>query len=327
MRLFGRTDFDFLALRWPAAGLSLLIIAIGCAAMLVGDGLRMGIDFAGGSQLIVRFGAPPQLDAVRAALTEHGFGSAQVQEFGDADEILIRTPATEDDSGLADLALALDALGSHEVVSTEWVGPQVGADLRRQAFQAIVWSLLGMLAYMSYRFELKYGVAAVVALFHDVLITLGAFALAGRELNLPVVAALLTIVGYSLNDTVVIFDRIRENKQTLPRLPVYERINLSVNQTLSRTVLTSLTTLLVVIALFAFGGPMINDFAFTLLIGIIAGTYSTVFIANPIAYYWETAAAARRHRGPEARSGRGGRGARGRGTSGPAGRGRAASTA
>jgi preprotein translocase subunit SecF len=178
-------------------------------------------------------------------------------------------------------------------VNTEWVGPQVGQDLRRQTLQAMTWALLGLLAYITYRFEFRFGVAAVVALVHDVLIALGAFSLTGREFNLPVIAAFLTIIGYSLNDTVVVFDRIRENNQVQRRLPLYDRINLSINQTLSRTVLTSGTTLIVVLSLFIYGGPVINNFSFALLIGVLVGTYSSLFVASPLVYAWYNWAAKR----------------------------------
>jgi preprotein translocase subunit SecF len=159
--------------------------------------------------------------------------------------------------------------------------------------QAMGWALLGLLVYITYRFEFRFGVAAVIALIHDVVIALGAFSVTGREFNLPVIAAFLTIIGYSLNDTVVVFDRIRENNQLHRRMPLYDRINLSINQTLSRTVLTSGTTLLVVLSLFLYGGPVINNFSFALLIGVIVGTYSSIFVASPIVYAWYTWAAKR----------------------------------
>jgi len=175
-------------------------------------------------------------------------------------------------------------LGTHAVIGQEFVGPQVGADLRRQTLLAGLGALAGLLLYISYRFEFRFGIGAVAALVHDVTIAVGAFSLANREFNLPVVAAFLTIIGYSLNDTVVVFDRIRENAQTYRRMPLYERINLSINQTLSRTVLTSGTTLVVVVSLFVYGGPVINDFAFALLVGVVVGTYSSIFIASPVYY-------------------------------------------
>lgn len=291
MRLLRRTTIDFLSLRLWAAALSLFIIGAGLLSIALHGGVRLGIDFAGGSQVIVRFDSAPDVTRLREALTRHGLASTQVQEFDGADEVMIRTAlAHPDDDIEAELRAALGSLqspGGFEIISKEWVGPQVGEDLRRQAQRAIIWSLLGMLAYITYRFDLRFGVAAIVALLHDVLVVVTAFSITGREFNLTVIAAILTIVGYSLNDTVVIFDRLREINQTMRGMSLYERINLSVNQTLSRTLLTSATTLLVVLSLYFLGGPMINDFAFAMLVGVIAGTYSTVFIANPVVYYWD----------------------------------------
>ncbi len=177
-------------------------------------------------------------------------------------------------------------LGNLTVLSKETVGPQVGRDLRRKATQATIWALFGMLLYIGFRFKFAYGVSAILTLTHDVLITLGIFSLTNREINLPVIAAILTIVGYSLNDTIVIFDRIRDNLKILRKHPLEEIINNSLNQTLSRTFITSGTTFLTVLALFIFGGEVINDFAFTLIVGIIAGTYSSIYQSCPYLFYW-----------------------------------------
>lgn len=177
-------------------------------------------------------------------------------------------------------------LGPLAVLSRETVGPQVGQDLRNKATQATVWALLGMLVYIGLRFKLAYGVAAVITLFHDVIITVGIFSMTEREINLPVIAAILTIVGYSLNDTIVIFDRIRDNLKLMRKTPLEDVLNVSINQTLSRTVITSGTTLLTVVALFLFGGEVINDFAFTLIIGILIGTYSSIYQSCALVYLW-----------------------------------------
>ncbi len=376
MRLLGKTEIDFLGLRRPAAVLSALVILASIVSIVLHGGLRYGIDFAGGTQVIVQFTDPPDLDQLRQTLADQGIAEPTIQEFLAEEgrhEVLIRTPQTDEggallpeiyaaldrydpsDAGgrefdfntvsrtqlsgrlfdlnplefdtvidleaaraeyrrIAEVALGarddlgllpswdpVDAagidprittwmkdtfyLGTHAVLGQEFVGPQVGSDLRRQTLLAMGWALAGLLAYISYRFEFRFGVGAVAALVHDVTIAVGAFSLTNREFNLPVVAAFLTIIGYSLNDTVVVFDRIRENAQTLRRQPLYERINLSINQTLSRTMLTSGTTLIVVVALFLYGGPVINDFAFALLVGVIVGTYSSMFIASPVYYY------------------------------------------
>lgn len=383
MRILKKTQIDFLGKRRIAFVVSTALIGLSLVTLIMQGGPRQGIDFAGGSQVIVRFAAMPDINAVRSALEGEGL-EPLIQEFGeDSNELLIRTPGlgeseqidtavravtaglerflgTDGDSrldlntvdpeevaslliemnpagydlvgepelaranylnavagifelrdagGLLDswdrfAGLGLDPaiaevvkdntrFGGYAVIDSESVGPQVGQDLRRQTVQAIVWALLGMLAYISYRFEFKFGVGAVVALTHDVLIVLGAFAITGREFNLPVVAAFLTIVGYSLNDTVVVFDRIRENGISQRKLALRDRINLSLNQTLSRTLLTSTTTLIVVASLFLYGGPVINDFSFALLVGVLVGTYSSLFVASPIVYLWQKKEAVR----------------------------------
>jgi preprotein translocase subunit SecF len=192
---------------------------------------------------------------------------------------------------IGDKAMALlqekTFIGRITVLSRETVGPQVGRDLRNKATQATIWALLGMLGYIALRFQLAYGVAAVITLFHDTLITVGIFSLTNREVNLPVIAAILTLVGYSLNDTIVIFDRVRDNLKIMRKQDIGEVLDVSINQTLSRTINTSGTTLLVVVALFLFGGDVINDFAFTLLIGIIIGTYSSIYQSCAIVYFWQ----------------------------------------
>ena len=178
-------------------------------------------------------------------------------------------------------------LGRLTVLSRETVGPQVGKDLRSKATQATIWALLGMLVYIGLRFKLAYGVAAVITLFHDVVVTVGIFSATNREINLPVIAGILTIVGYSLNDTIVIFDRVRDNLKLMRKAPLERVLNVSINQTLSRTIITSGTTLLTVVALFIFGGEVINDFAFILIIGIIVGTYSSIYQSCVLVYFWQ----------------------------------------
>lgn len=385
MRILKETHIDFLGKRNLGFAVSALVVGIGLVSLILQGGPKLGIDFAGGSQIVVRFAEMPDLNEVREAIEDAGLEGATIQEFEEgSNEVLIRTPGVREgaeiDAAVDGVTGALDELlgetgregmdlntvglerlltllmetnpdgydmdleleeaeahyrreigkvldlkaeagvltswepveaadvdpevlqvirdstylGAYAVVNSESVGPQVGRDLRNQAQQAILWALVGMLAYISYRFEFKFGVAAVAALVHDVLVTLGAFSLTGREFNLTVVAAFLTIVGYSLNDTVVIFDRVRENNTVLRRMSLYDRINTSMNQTLSRTVLTSGTTLLVVLSLFLYGGPVINDFSFALLVGVIAGTYSTLFIASPIVYLWQAQDEARK---------------------------------
>lgn len=195
------------------------------------------------------------------------------------------------DAGIPDEAIRTlqdrTFLGSLTVLSRETVGPQVGKDLRRKATQATVWALVGMLAYIAFRFKLAYGVSAILTLAHDVLVTLSIFSFTQREVNLPVIAAVLTIVGYSINDTIVVFDRVRDNLKLMRRTPFQGVLNASINQTLSRSVITSVTVFLTVMALFLFGGEVINDFAFTMLVGVISGTYSTIYQSCPIVYFWQ----------------------------------------
>jgi len=279
---------NFISKRFIAFALSLIIIGIGSASFYMRGENRYGIDFTGGMLKQVKFVNPIDIADVRDVLSEHGVVDAQIQTFGDkrSNEIIIRTKGEAEDA--VDNALNdLIGVDNYEILRVERVGPAVGSDLRKKAIKAIIFALLAILLYIGWRFRsVKYGFAAIVALFHDVLIAAGMLALTGREFSLPIIAALLTIVGYSLNDTIVIFDRIREDLKLMKKSPLSEVVNKSVNQTLSRTLLTSVTTLLVVLSLFIFGGQVINDFAFTLLVGVIVGTYSSVYVASPLLIGW-----------------------------------------
>lgn len=288
-----KTTFDFMGKAKTAlifsGGLALLSIL----SMILHGGLRYGVDFAGGTLVQLQFKTPPSLDKIREGLTEIGFGDSTIQEFGSNNEIVIRLQKTEE---------RLEDLGSHVKTSlgkslgttdfvlsrVEMVGPKVGKDLRGKALLAIVYSLAGILVYVAWRFELRFAVGAIIATVHDVVITMGAFSILGKEFDLVVTAGFLTLIGYSLNDTIVVFDRIRENlRRAGSKASLLDVINNSINQTLSRTVLTSGCTLVVVIALFFFGGAIIHDFAFTLFFGIIIGTYSSIFIASVYVVIWE----------------------------------------
>lgn len=285
------TTIDFLGRRKLALIVSCALISIGLAtAGLVG--LNYGIDFAGGSLVELKMPRAVDIQDVRRSLKGIGLGDSVIQHYGSKDEVLIRMmqPATgvEGPEGRIIDALEKDfGEGSIDLRRTEVVGPQVGAALRKQATLAIAYALVGILIYITIRFEFRFAVAAIVALVHDVLITLGAFAITQKELSLPVVAAFLTIVGYSLNDTIVVFDRIRENLKAFRREAYEGVINRSINETLSRTLLTSLTTLIVVLALFFLGGEVIHDFAFALLVGVVVGTYSSIFVASPVLVFWQ----------------------------------------
>lgn len=253
-------------------------------------GFNYGIDFAGGTVVQVKFENTPDLDKLRKSFSDLKLGEMVIQTFGEPNDILIRVEKTS--AGLKETADAIqtkikEVSGNQKIVieRVEQVGPQVGGQLKKKAIMAIIYSLIGILIYVSLRFEFIFSVGAVLALFHDVIITLGIFSLLGKEITLPIVAALLTIVGYSLNDTIVVFDRIREKiKNSAGKLTIYEVINKSINETLSRTILTSGTTLLAVLALYLFGGEVINGFSFALLIGIVVGTYSSIGVASALVY-------------------------------------------
>lgn len=378
MELFRQTHIDFLKYKWYAIGASLLLIAVGLFAVFVQKGLKFGIDFAGGTQIAVRFAEPPDLERLRKVLQTANLGETGIQRYGEPErnQVLIRVqqqrtegrdvsqdvqsalraglqvgadPAkidlnregrdviaarlaaadpdriagrpdvvagqyyvgiaerivayrseagifrsTADVDGVPNLSAAVRGwlkgnsfTGPFVLLSAENVGPQVGRDLQKKAVLAIIWSTIGMLVYIAFRFRsLAFGVGAIVALVHDTLITVGILALLGREFNLVVVAALLTLVGYSANDKVVIFDRVRENRKVPKKEPLDIIINRSINQTLSRTMLTAGATLLVCVALFFLGGDVLDTFALTLILGIIVGTYSSIYTASAIVVIW-----------------------------------------
>jgi len=379
MELFRQTNIDFLKWKWWAIGASWFVILVGLFAIFVQKGLKFGIDFAGGTQIALRFSQKPDIEHLRKILDATNLGDTGIQRYEEPEknEVLIRVQQQKREGrdvtqevlnavrqglggapdpsrvdlnvqgrdALAGRLLAADpdhlagrtdvnaadqyariaeriiarrsqvgifrspadvqsvpdvspavkqwiqgntTAGPFVLLSAENVGPQVGADLQRKALLAVVWSTIGMLVYIAIRFRsLPFGVGAVIATVHDILITVGLLALLGREFNLVVVAALLTLVGYSVNDTVVVYDRIRENQRTPKKEPIEKIINRSINQTLSRTVLTSGATMLVVVAIFFLGGEVLNTFALTLIIGIITGTYSSIYVASPVVVIWK----------------------------------------
>jgi preprotein translocase subunit SecF len=292
MALFQNTNYNFIKWRWHAIALSAVIIiaGFGYAAM---RGVPLGIDFSGGTLMVVQFERPVSDDEVRNALVASITGEQVIQSYGDAaaNQKLIRLPMIGNEEGTALEAGArsvVDALtkanlGKFEVINQELVGPVIGADLQRKGIYATLASIVGITAYIALRFRLAFAIGAIAATLHDILITLAFLFFAGYDLSLNVVAALLTITGYSVNDTIVIFDRVRENLRTKRRDTLENVVNQSVNQTLSRTVITAGTTFLAVLSLYLFGGEVLEAFAFTMLVGIVSGTYSTVFIAAAIA--------------------------------------------
>jgi preprotein translocase SecF subunit len=312
-QIFVSTRFGFIRWRRWAYLVSAAFMLMGVSHIAYRGGLPYGIDFAGGTLAQIRFEQPTTVDAVRRALDQVRLGESVIQEFGGAREYLIRVPAgtgsLEEASKRVEGAFTQAGLPKFEVRRLEFVGPQVGRDLQWQALLAVFWGMIGILVYTAVRFDFKGGVAAILALIHDVLVSVGALSLTNREMSLPVLAALLTIVGYSINDTIVTFDRIRENRgrgvkkgETLADV-----VNAAINQTLSRTILTSLTVFLVVVVLYVFGGEVLQDFAFVLLVGVVTGTYSSIFVAAPIVVDWEAWLEARQRRGKKsvARAGAG----------------------
>lgn len=373
MDLLRDINIDFMKWRRFWVAISLIVIAIGLVAMFAVSHLNMGIDFAGGTQLTLKFRDQPNVDALRSLLEQAGMPEAAIQRYGkEADHsVMLRMPTvkgTEEGSGakllgalnakfngdagetfdlnqqgtasVASLLERLDPdgvgasqaashyggvadaiaavrkqsgivtewsqlavagvspkdvaalqgnarLGNFAVLSLENVGPQVGSELRRRGLLAVVFSLLGMLAYIWFRFELRFGIGAIMASIHDVLVTLGLFTIAGFEFNLTTIAAFLTLVGYSTNDTVIIFDRVRENMRKQRGVPLIEVMNHSINQTLPRTILTGGTVFVAALALFVLGGDVIRGFAFIMTVGVIVGTYSSIYIASPFALLWE----------------------------------------
>jgi len=281
------TKIDFIGKSKVFLSISAALVIIS-VVMMVSKGFNFGIDFAGGTVIQVKFDKAPDLDSMRKNLKSLKLGDLVIQTFGEAESVLIRVEQSDQDlqvvSNKIKENLQTTFQGNKMVFERiEQVGPQVGDDLKKKATYAIVFALIGVLIYIAFRFKLTYAVGAVLALFHDVLITLGLFSLIGKEINLPIIAAVLTIVGYSLNDTIVVFDRIRENLKE-DDVDLLGTMNRSINETLSRTVLTSLTTLLAVTSLYLFGGAVINGFAFALLVGVIVGTYSSIGIASSFVY-------------------------------------------
>ncbi len=285
LHLIKETKIDFIGRRRIAYLFSVVIIAIGLIAFAQRSEKNFGIDFTGGTVQQFKFERPVTIEEVRASMAKIGLGDVPIQIFGAGREMIIRTFA--DTSEEVTRQFRQDFSGnSFEVTRVEKVGPSIGRDLREKATWAFFYAMIGICIYISLRFEFRFAIVAIIALLHDVLVSVAAVALTGREISLPVIAALLTVVGYSINDTIVIFDRIRENLNVMRKSKFNDILNLSINQTLSRTLLTSVTTLFVILSLFLFGGEVINDFSFVLLVGVLVGTYSSIFVASSILADW-----------------------------------------
>lgn len=298
MRFFGDTKIDFIGKRRIAFLISALIIIAGLVSLIINKGPEYSIDFTGGISLELDLTPNNEtvetvdIQKIRDVLSERGVENAEIQDIQGLDNknlVLIKTKAvSESGEKVSDIIVNVirqnfpDNVGEGFIRLQEEVGPKIGGELREKAVLAIFWALFGIILYIWWRFQFSFGLAAVAALIHDVIITVGIFSIFGKEIGLPVVAALLTIVGYSLNDTIVVFDRIREDLKIYRKESYSTVINHSINETLSRTIITSVTTFVVVLSLYIFGGTVIHDFAFALLVGVVVGTYSSIFIASPI---------------------------------------------
>ena len=299
MRIIKKTNIDFLGKTNITTILSMFLIAAGIVSMVLNGGPKLSIDFKGGTLVAVNYTEPVNIEKIRSELGSvlidgqlFNFSNAEIKYFGDESNIAVRIASMDEEpeqfskkfsDKLASIFPELvPADKNNFILSVEKVGPKVGAELSSDALMAILSALLLILIYVSVRFEFKYAVGAITALVHDVSITLGVFSILGYEVSLAVIAAFLTIVGYSLNDTIVIFDRVRENVKTTKNAPMKNIINHSINESLSRTIITSLTTFFVVLILFLFGGEVIHTFSFAMIVGVIIGTYSSIFVASPV---------------------------------------------
>jgi len=285
------SNIHFLNQRKKAFVFSGLLILGTIVSVMAHGGLKYGIDFSGGTLIQLKFKEAVDIPKIRDIVNALDVSGGDIQEFGNPRDVVIHIQNSEEgkESGIKKIKKGLEenfGKDSFTVERVEMVGPKVGKDLSEKALLSLIYALIGILIYVSYRFEFRFALASVVALAHDTIITVGAFSLFDKEFTLPVVAALLTVIGYSLNDTIVVFDRVRENLRLKRSLEVMELINVSINQTLGRTIITSGTTMFVVLSIFIYGGSVIHNFAFALMVGIIIGTYSSIFIASPVLVMW-----------------------------------------
>jgi len=305
MRIIKNTNIDFLGKTNITTIFSVLLILLGTISIILNGGPKLSIDFKGGTLIAVNYTDTVNIEKIREELSSisidgqnFNFSNAEIKYFGDKSNIAVRIASMENEpeqftkkftSKMADIfpnSVPQDM--KNFVLSIEKVGPKVGAELSSDALMAILSALFFILIYVSVRFEFKYALGAIAALTHDVLITLGVFSLLGYEVSLAVIAAFLTIVGYSLNDTIVIFDRVRENVKNSKNANIISTINKSINESLSRTIITSITTFFVVLILFIFGGEVIHTFSFAMIIGVLIGTYSSIFVASPVVVYMDS---------------------------------------
>lgn len=293
MKFFADTHIDFLGKRKLGFVFSSVLITLGVVSLILHGGPRFNIDFQGGTLVHLKFDNDVKIEDVRTVLKEQGYGDSEIKHFGEQNEIVIRSGIDYNSEEFANVIepILSKAFPDNPFVEqrVEKVGPKIGKELIVDALYAIFWAIILILIYVIWRFEIKFALGAILALLHDVIITIGIFSLLDVEISAPIIAAVLTIVGYSLNDTIVVFDRIRENLKTRQKdsAAFIKIINTSLNETLSRTIITSLTTLFVVTVLYFFGGEVLRSFAFALIIGIIIGTYSSLFVASPFVVEWQ----------------------------------------
>lgn len=299
MELWRATQIDFIGRRYLFFALSGALILAGVVSLTVKRGPKLGIDFTGGTLVQVVFQSPTPLADLRSQLAKQGWGQVEIQSFPQQEAFLLRTrgeagAVTTVAKALTDTLRQAFPTNPLTVERVEFVGPVIGQHLKRQAIWALLLSLGGIVVYVGFRFRsLLWGIAGVLALFHDVFATVGIFSLLNKEITITVIAALLTIAGYSINDTIVIYDRMREKTRLLRKVALRDLINQSVNETLSRTVITSLTVFLILLSLFFWGGEVIHDFSVALLFGVVVGSYSTIFVAGALVYEWQTRRARR----------------------------------
>lgn len=303
MQLFKKTNFDFIGKRRYAYAISLLLIASGAASMIKKGGPRLGIDFTGGSLVQIALQSPLEMATIRAALAKNGFAGVDLQGVGEGHAVIVRVPKGEQSADTVahkiyeilhgEFPGALSSDTALAIERAEYVGPAVGRALTDQTLGAVFWSSVLIIVYVGFRFRsLLWGFCSIVATLHDVLTVVGLFSILNKELTITVVAAVLTLAGYSMNDTIVVYDRMRENLRFSRKEDLRSLINRSINETLSRTVMTSMSVIFALWVLFFFGGDVIHDFAFAMLVGILIGTYSSIFVAAPIIYEFQKKSAA-----------------------------------
>ena len=293
MQFFQTPNIDFISKRKIAFILSGLMFLVGIVSLVLHKGPNYGIDFKGGTSIVIKFDGKVTVPQIRSALGKADLGKSEIKQFGSTNEFLIYVEQQKELSAVEMAQKVEKTVGEqikdvkYEIEKIDVIGPRIGEELRKAAVLAIFIALIMILIYVGWRFEVVFAAGAIAALFHDVLITLGAFSILNYEISLKEIAAFLTIVGYSLNDTIVVYDRIRENLKIMRGDNLATIINASINQVLSRTVITSLTTFTVVLILFLFGGKVLHGFAFAMLLGVVVGTYSSIFVASPIVYEWQ----------------------------------------